>query len=412
MHAHCGPTLRRIRVLVVGLVAAWAVVSGIWWNASSAVATTAHRCPNNAQLYPVRVHGKCGYINMLGKIVIPPRYQRAGPFSEDRAWAYLNGKAVLLAPNGRAILRSNFGAGLPFAEGVAPVGRGVRWAKFGPGPSDVLPLGGVWGYVDRAGKLVIGMKYASAAFFHEGGAVVTLHQGGARATATQSALIDTRGRYKIQPGSVRLQEGEALSEGLVVAGVRDRHRSFRWGYVDRSGRWVIRPRFRAADAFSEGLAAVQAAGTKDDLGPNGWGYHGFIDRSGAFVIPPRHRFGPAGPFSEGLAPVAMLGAHGRVRTGYINRKGRFVLKNVGLAASQFVHGHAIVSIGTSAREGMPSSRVIDRAGRPLLPGTYDSVRFWAGGVIQTTRSGQMEYWTASGRRFWPPPQTHKSRRPK
>lgn len=404
MHACFGPALHRIRVLAVGLVAAWAIVSGVWWSAPSAAATRPHRYPNDARLYPVRVHGKYGYINMAGKIAIPPEYQRAGPFSEDRAWAYLNGKAVLLDPNGRAILRSNFDAGLPFAEGLAPVGRGVRWARFGPSPSDLLPLGGIWGYVDRAGKLVVGMTYSSAGFFHKGVAVVTLRRGGASATATQFALIGRSGRYRIRPGSVRLQEGEALSGGLVVAGAKDRHGSFRWGYMDSSGRWVIRPRFLAAESFSEGLAAVQTAGAKKGFGPSG--YYGFIDRKGTFIIPPRRSLIPPGPFSEGLAPITTLGAHGQLRTGFIDRKGRFVLRNVGNAASQFIEGHAIVSIGAAVARAhgppLPLRRVIDRAGRPLLPGTYDSVRFWAGGVIQTTRNGQMEYWTASGHRFWPP----------
>src|SRR5262245_58232100 len=53
----------------------------------------------------------------------------------------------------------------------------------------------------------------------------------------------------------------------------------KFGYIDESGRVVIKPQFDSAYPFSEGLAAVQV-GNKA----------GFIDESGQIVIPLQYHF--------------------------------------------------------------------------------------------------------------------------
>lgn len=53
-----------------------------------------------------------------------------------------------------------------------------------------------------------------------------------------------------------------------------------WGYVDKSGAWVIKPQFDLAYSFSQGLAMV--------LDPASNKY-GFIDKNGDWKIPPRFR---------------------------------------------------------------------------------------------------------------------------
>lgn len=44
---------------------------------------------------------------------------------------------------------------------------------------------------------------------------------------------------------------ESFSEGLAAVFI-----GCRWGYIDRTGSFVIKPQFRFASEFSEGLAAV------------------------------------------------------------------------------------------------------------------------------------------------------------
>ncbi|GAH30691.1 unnamed protein product, partial [marine sediment metagenome] len=80
----------------------------------------------------------------------------------------------------------------------------------------------------------------------------------------------------------------------------------KWGYIDKTGKWVITPQFQWAGSFSEGLAAVRIEGK--------WGW-GYIDKTGKWVIEPQ--FNMASRFSEGLAVVKSEG-----KKGYIDKTGK------------------------------------------------------------------------------------------
>ena len=64
------------------------------------------------------------------------------------------------------------------------------------------------------------------------------------------------------------------------------------GYINKAGKIIIKPQFRGASEFSEGLANV---GTFENYKA------GFIDKTGKIVIEPQ--FDVAEDFSEGLAAV-------------------------------------------------------------------------------------------------------------
>src|SRR5262249_39511560 len=91
--------------------------------------------------------------------------------------------------------------------------------------------------------------------------------------------------------------------------LRHGERGNRWGFVDRSGRWAIEPRFVMFGYFSEGLAWAAEKGTA----------YGYIDKTGAWVIRPRFRH--ATEFSEGLAAVEDKNG----RWGYIRKDGSWAL---------------------------------------------------------------------------------------
>ena len=71
-----------------------------------------------------------------------------------------------------------------------------------------------------------------------------------------------------------------------------------YGYIDISGKVVIKPQYVDAHSFSEGLAAVGVQ-TSDSLYPV-WG---FIDSSGAWKIKPH--FAHAREFHDGFAVVKL-----------------------------------------------------------------------------------------------------------
>ncbi|MBK7903814.1 MAG: WG repeat-containing protein [Proteobacteria bacterium] len=102
-----------------------------------------------------------------------------------------------------------------------------------------------------------------------------------RPRAAHLRLCRSRGRTAIEPAFL---DARSFSEGAcprcVAAG---------WGYIDRSGHWVIPPRYSAAAPFAEGRAAVRDAAGR-------WGY---VDPTGQFVVPPQ--FERLSRFVEGRA---------------------------------------------------------------------------------------------------------------
>src|SRR5262245_22764357 len=106
-----------------------------------------------------------------------------------------------------------------------------------------------------------------------------------RSTATRSIActaprISTAGvcecRGSSARESVRIGYNGGMTDTLWLAavGIRDVKHP-RWGYIDRSGRRAIEPRYQSAEPFSEGLACVE---TETDV-------YGFIDRNGELCIP-------------------------------------------------------------------------------------------------------------------------------
>ena len=80
----------------------------------------------------------------------------------------------------------------------------------------------------------------------------------------------------------------------------------KYGYIDKTGKEIVKPKYDDAYEFSEDLARVQ----KDDK----WG---FIDKTGKEVIPIKYDY--AEGFSEGLAEVKLNN-----KWFYINQKGECV----------------------------------------------------------------------------------------
>jgi hypothetical protein len=155
--------------------------------------------------------------------------------------------------------------------------------------------------------------------------------------------INHSGRFVIRPQFVDLGN---FSEGLAAV-VKKEGKGY--GYIDKTGAWVIRPHFRLAWEFSEGLAAVENRAEK-------WG---FIDASGKVVIP--FQFDAAHSFSEGLAAVEIGGAYAG-NWGFIDKSGKFAIEPRFRHSSQFLYGKARFSGGVAAVEVDRSFELIDPKG--------------------------------------------------
>ncbi len=188
---------------------------------------------------------------------------------------------------------------------------------------------------------------------------------------------------------------ETLSQSYVD-GSTEMHRFYsggKWGYIDRRGVVLVKPRFEWAMDSSEGLAAVEDSdGTcgyirRDGnwaakLPPRAWQSGSFsegrawfkqklgdetlwgcIASNGDIVVAPKYR--NCKPFSEGLAVVGVNSGRSssgsnETRYGYINRSGELVIPAKYRYASQFCKGRAFVA----SDDGQ--LKCIDREGKQVF----------------------------------------------
>jgi hypothetical protein len=124
-------------------------------------------------------------------------------------------------------------------------------------PDGLTPIeqNGKWGYADGAGRIVIKAQFSRAGRFSEGLALVWT--GGAPLTDpvvtsfVKMGYINAAGHWVIH-SRFEYYFFDDFSEGLVPF----RKQSSKWGYMDRMGKIVIRPRFDWAGNFSGGIAPI------------------------------------------------------------------------------------------------------------------------------------------------------------
>ncbi|MCY7345924.1 MAG: WG repeat-containing protein [Pyrinomonadaceae bacterium] len=144
------------------------------------------------------------------------------------------------------------------------------------------------------------------------------------------------------------------------------------GFIDKTGKLVIEPKYKKIGYFSEGLAAVSEDSTFTTLGK-----YGYIDKTGKLVIEPK--YSSNGAFSEGLVAVAeQVGKNPDdtpvVKYGYIDKTGKYVIEQDYKLLSSFGDGHAIVAKAF----GINQYIIIDKTGKDIK-------------TIQTGSAGNTDY---------------------
>jgi hypothetical protein len=150
-----------------------------------------------ADLFPIEVGNRWGYINRKGTIAIEPQFAYVEEFSEGLAAVDSDGDGFYdgyIGASGEIVLKPAYNYLDSFSEGLAMVDQ--------DGPE------GVQGYIDKTGATVVEPAYIYARNFREGLAAVKKDDSG-------------------------------------------------WGYIDKTGQFVIKPKYRSAGDFSEGLAWVE-----------------------------------------------------------------------------------------------------------------------------------------------------------
>src|SRR6266571_499595 len=246
----------------------------------------------------------------------------------------------------------------PQYQAAGPLITGLAWVK----------LGGKYGFINNTGKVVIEPKYDSAdtfvgdyccvalngkyGFINRSGKMVieakyddTTHifvDGLVGVLVSGKwGFINQRGKVVIQPQYENIFVTLPFSEGL--AGVGTTNKMF---FIDRSGKVVLEPQYEGFGRFSEGLAVVNQ-GEK----------FGFMDRSGKLII--ELKYDDANPFREA---ESFAGGMASVRTWVTNSH-----KNLQLIQSMEVltQGGPWVLIDQTGREISNKEMLVDIAVEPV-----------------------------------------------
>jgi hypothetical protein len=203
-------------------------------------------------------------------------------------------------------------AQLPIAEGTSDADAcAATMFDHAPGHHDRFVIedeaSGLYGYRNAAGERVIPLRFQFAYPFAPEGVAAVVENG-------KPEFIDVRGEvlfeafsYDNGPDYFTEDRARVVVDGKV-------------GFIDRSGRMAVAPRYDYASAFCHGLAVVCngcVQGVGEHAGYSG-GKWGFVDEQGRVAIPLRFD-GVDMPFDPDDAVVLTEGR--RVR---IDRQGRIL----------------------------------------------------------------------------------------
>ena len=269
-----------------------------------------------------------GYIDKDGNEVIPLGTFQGYGSDFHEGFAYVGADKVgFINTSGAIAIPQIYREAREFSEGLAPVQSADT---------------GLWGYVDTAGELAIPMEYQVAKPFHEDLAYVCKNNRAGYIDKAGNVAIDLKFRPSYDSPTENTEWYRDFCNGLAAA----RDESGNYGYIDKTGEFVIPARYREAEPFF-GEVALVSTGTcwlinkqgemvtpvnaytfysgeemKDELyrvsvsNPNGsWESFVMLNQYGAEVIPSSLGIEYLSPFNDGYALLMSLetGAIGLVK---------------------------------------------------------------------------------------------------
>ncbi len=187
-------------------------------------------------------NGYWGYIDTLGETRILHRYRDAGEFSEGRAWVKLSLKTrffnfgenrnnyIYITETGEPAFSRKFSSVSDFFNGVAIVSRNKKY-----------------GVIDINGNTLIPLIYNSVQRLPKSGNYVAY-------TTKNKGMVLYNKRFEIILQRAKYTEIHDFNEGYAAVKAGGL-----WGYIDSTGRQIVKPTFRKAYEFRNGLAKVSTA---------------------------------------------------------------------------------------------------------------------------------------------------------
>ncbi|MBC7795357.1 MAG: WG repeat-containing protein [Pyrinomonadaceae bacterium] len=152
----------------------------------------------------------------------------------------------------------------------------------------------------------------------------------------------------------------------------------KFGYINSTGKVVIKPQYETTMGFNEGLAATKLGGK-----------FGFINTKGEWIIKPQFDFSYV--FMEGLAMVKTNGKHA-----WIDRKGQIVIpaQDFEEVATGFSEGRLAVKKG--GKWGY-----IDKTGKIVIEPRFEEANKFEGGAAQVVTENHQHHWIdRNGKILW------------
>jgi hypothetical protein len=191
-------------------------------------------------------NGKWGFVSEEAKVAINPRFEEVLFFENGLAGAKFEGKWGYINKKGEWVIAPAYSEVGAFDNGgLAPV-------------RAIANSGGKWGFIDKKGEWIVPPAYSEVgAFDSEGLAPV------AKITDRRHAygIVNRAGEELFPPNSGFERIGPFASNGLASASFFSPLLGWVYGYIDKKGKWAIKPRYRSADNFNDcGIAFVQTGG--------------------------------------------------------------------------------------------------------------------------------------------------------
>ena len=397
-------------------------------------------------LFPAMRDKKAGYIDASGQFVIKPAYDDARMFRENAALVRVQEKWGFVDKGGRALTRPEYKQIEDFSEGLAAVQAGDKWGfidstgrmAIPPRFDDAWPfseglalvkISGKWGFVDHAGKLVIPATY-ECGFVAEFARlelsvgpdgklreVVDLGRDGGLAVKSP---IEWLTRESFGFGSAWMYPSDATKQGgmytpdVVVdafsGGFARLMRNGKWGFIDKTGKTAIEPRYQYCTRFHDGRAAVHAENGIGFVDTHGQmiiqpaypavhthfaeglvgvqknGQWGFLDPDGQVKI--AFRFADAHAFSGGLAAVKLKG-----KWGFVDNTGNLAIPAQFDDAADFAEG--LAAVAKNKKWGY-----VDKTGAQIVQLQYDSVEPFQDGLAQVRAGAKSSWVSRAGTVVW------------
>ncbi len=267
-------------------------------------------------LLPVRIDSlHWGYINTKGELTIKGPYDDAFFFYGERARIKLNGRYGFIDKAGSLVIPARYHVANDFSCELSLVDDSVHHEHFIDTKGDKafgLPKG-----VDIAEPFINGFSKVLSQYYTYETKIPKQHY--------KISLMNTQGDIAF---TLDADEVGDFDRGRAII-ITDK----KMGLIDTTGKFILMPTYDFIGTFCEGLALVRKGK-----------YFGYIDTAGKLAIKPKYT--NASDFASGLAPIAL-----DTMWGYINHEGKIVIPRQYLWAESFSEGLAGVLVNSEGIGG-------------------------------------------------------------